>query len=281
METSTRWLMLFVCGSPVNAFSVLRTAYTTKTVGTLASIHAQVLSPNSLTFQAARGSQALDEAAEFFVDAFWSASTASAGVELTERGRAELVKKQRDDMEERYGELVGARRLKSELIVARKPGGAIAGCIGLEVSVLSVMDQTVCSRNRGENMFRQELDAMSGRERNQYRKMPLQELAVELLEPGYGVCPLLANLAVGADFRGSGLGRELCSRVEELALDWGYGGIVLQVEEGNAPAVGLYESLGYAEIFVNENWPALRPQPDGELTTERVNLVAYSKPVTA
>jgi len=237
------------------------------------------LSLDSFKFEAARGDAALDEAAAFFVDAFWSASTAAKGVELTDKGRAELTRKQRGDMEERYGELVGARRLKSALLLARKADGAIAGCIGLELAVLSVMDQTVVPRNRGEAMFRAELDAMSGRERNQYRKMPLQELALELLEPGYGVCPLLANLAVSADSRGSGLGRELCGRVEDLALDWGYGGIVLQVEEGNAPAVGLYKSLGYQEVFVNEGWAALRPSPDGELSTESVNLVAYSKPV--
>jgi hypothetical protein len=55
--------------------------------------------------------------------------------------------------------------------------------------------------------------------------------------------------------------------------------LAVQVEEGNAPAVGLYKSLGYQEVFVNEGWAALRPSPDGELSTESVNLVAYSKPV--
>lgn len=144
------------------------------------------------------------------------------------------------------------------------------------------------------------------------REVGSQELASEILEPGYGVCPLLANLAVGAATRGSGLGLELCHRVEDLAAEWGYGGIVLQVdsktivkhvskklglecgmvdfraclttvfvfiqvEEGNLPAVKLYKSLGYQEIFVNEDWPALRPTTDGELATERVNLLALSK----
>ena len=252
---------------------------------TMAAAHSRVssmraqLTLDSLTISPARGDAALDEAAGFFVDAFWAASTASASVELTAKGRAELVKKQRDDMEERYGELVGARRLKSSLLLARKEDGTIAGCIGLEIAVLSMMDQVVVPRNRGEAMFKQELDEMSGRERNQFRKMPLPELAMNLLEPGYGVCPLLANLAVSAESRGSGLGRELCNRVEDLAAEWGYGGIVLQVEEGNKAAVGLYESLGYEEIFCNEKWPALRSSPDGELTTEAVNLLAYSKPV--
>ena len=167
------------------------------------SVRAQALSLDSLTFEAARGDAALDEAAAFFVDAFWSASTAAKSVDLTAKGRAELTGKQRDDMEERYGELVGARRLKSALLLARRADGSIAGCIGLEVAVLvraraqhhptvpiarlraqqpllscgcswqSVMDQVVVPRNRGEAMFRAELDAMSGRERNQYRKMPL------------------------------------------------------------------------------------------------------------
>ncbi|KAL1525461.1 hypothetical protein AB1Y20_020318 [Prymnesium parvum] len=232
---------------------------------------------DALSLLPARGKQ-LDAAAAFFADAFWGAATnGAAPADLTPRGRAALAATQLADLEQRYGALVGARRLASELIVARAADGALAGCVGLELAVVSVAERLVLPRTRGEQMFRQKLDAMSARERNEYRKLPLQELAALVLEPGYGVCPLLANLAVGEAHRGSGLGRELCFRAEDLALEWGYGGIVLQVEEGNAPAVGLYKSLGYCELFVNEQWPALRAQPDGELVTEPVNLLTLTK----
>lgn len=99
------------------------------------------------TVSTARSAQTLDEAAAFFVDAFWEASTSMAEpVKLTPRGRRALIEKQRVDMRERYGELVGVRRLKSELLVARSADGTIAGCIGLELAVLSVFDRTVLPR---------------------------------------------------------------------------------------------------------------------------------------
>lgn len=246
----------------------------------------QAISLDSITIEAARCTKDLHEAATFFVDAFWGDSTSSSkSLELSPQGRAAMIGEQCEDMEERYGELVGSRRLQSKLLIARDPNGEIAGCIGVELAVMSVVDKTVLPRRRdcshftraqhtlalshqyhvflctreGEQIFKREFDAMSGRERKQYRNMPLQvqyrtraatvtstlrticlrtqELAAQILEPGYGVCPLIANLAVGTDYRGSGLSRELCFRVEDLvdASGWGYGGIVLQVR--NVPLV--------------------------------------------
>lgn len=101
----------------------------------------------TFTVETARSSQALDEAAAFFVDAFWVASTSITDpVKLTPNGHRALCEKQRDDMEERYGELVGVRRLRSELLLAREASGGIAGCIGLELAVMSVFDKTVLPR---------------------------------------------------------------------------------------------------------------------------------------
>ena len=63
---------------------------------------------------------------------------------------------------------------------------------------------------------------------------------------------LLANLAVAPATRGTGLGRALCEQCEEAARDWGLAAVMLQVEEANEPARGLYESVGYQLVHRNE-----------------------------
>lgn len=54
------------------------------------------------------------------------------------------------------------------------------------------------------------------------------------------------GISVAAAWRGRGLGRRLMIRAIERARAWeGFCRIELAVEAGNAPAVGLYESLGF------------------------------------
>ena len=122
---------------------------------------------------------------------------------------------------------------------------------------------------------------MGARERNQYRKMGAAELTSELF-PEYQVYALLANLAVAPATRGTGLGRALCEQCEEAARDWGLAAVMLQVEEANEPARGLYESVGYQLVHRNEAAGALRVQPgagatDGLLKTEPSTLLLMGK----
>lgn len=239
----------------------------------------RALQPRMVTISAAKGQKELDEVADFFVSSFWAQSTACEKVELTAAGRNRLLAAEKIHMCESYGELVGTRRLKSTLLLARDVGGDIIGCVGLEVAVVNWVDQCVLSRAQSESLFTAAMSALSARERNQYRKLALKDLADELLEPGYCVCPLLSNLAVSSRCRGTGIGRELCIKCETLARDWQYGGIVLQVEENNIPAVGLYSSLGYTEIFRNEGSSALRLQLNGDLKDALVTMLVMSKGV--
>jgi GNAT superfamily N-acetyltransferase len=57
----------------------------------------------------------------------------------------------------------------------------------------------------------------------------------------------LEDLFVEPDARGSGLGRAMVERVIERAILRGCGRVELDVDDINASARGLYESLGFAE----------------------------------
>ena len=102
------------------------------------------------------------EAAEFFVDGFWLAGTTTGAVELSGSERAQLTKLSTDDMMGRYGELVGQRRLRSKLYVARDSAGALVGCVGVEAAMIDMVDRRVLTRAQGEALFAQEFASMGG-----------------------------------------------------------------------------------------------------------------------
>jgi GNAT superfamily N-acetyltransferase len=219
--------------------------------------------------------------ATFFVDAFWSGSTTTGPAELSTTERSQLVSQQCDDMMGRYGELVGTRRLKSQMLLARDAAGAIIGCVGLEMALIQPQMGTVLSRAQSDAILVEELSSMGARERNTYRKMDAVELTSALF-PEYQCYALLANLAVATSARGSGLGRELCELCDDIAKVWGVEAIMLQVEGQNAPARGLYERVGYQDVHVDENAAVLRVRPgsgggDALLQQETAPLVLMGK----
>ncbi|KAK3266608.1 hypothetical protein CYMTET_24782 [Cymbomonas tetramitiformis] len=65
--------------------------------------------------------------------------------------------------------------------------------------------------------------------------------------------PYMANLAVQSDMRRQGLGRLLIDAAEQVATSWGYSELVLKVEDDNAAALELYESMGYEEVGRDEH----------------------------
>jgi ribosomal protein S18 acetylase RimI-like enzyme len=74
-----------------------------------------------------------------------------------------------------------------------------------------------------------------------------------------GMQPYLCNLSVRPAHRGKGLGMNLCAACEYVAgALWGKDNIYLHVRASNAPAVSMYQKLGYRQI--------LRiPDPAGEI----------------
>lgn len=220
----------------------------------------------------------LAEAARFFADSFWAASTTTGDMELSDKDRDEVSRLQTTDMEARYAELMGTRRLRSRLHLARDSDGGIVGCVGVEAALIDPAAGVVLSRAQGENLINGELTSMGARERSQYRRLELTELVAELL-PEYKAFALLANLAVAPSTRRSGLARELCARCEEAGREWGFPAIFLQVEESNAAARGLYSSVGYQEVFRDEGAIAPRISPGAKelVRNERVTLLGMGK----
>lgn len=76
------------------------------------------------------------------------------------------------------------------------------------------------------------------------------ECDLVLDHPEYGTIPgervYLSRLIVRKDRRGQGYGRALTAYLLDLALERGYREIALGVDKENAPALGLYRSLGFA-----------------------------------
>lgn len=72
------------------------------------------------------------------------------------------------------------------------------------------------------------------------------------------------SMYVAPPFRGTGLGRQILARLDEIALDHGCRAVRLDTSDYLTPAVGLYRSAGYREV------PAYNQNPKADLWFERV-----------
>eukprot|EP00283_Hemiselmis_rufescens_P006999 CAMPEP_0173423670 /NCGR_PEP_ID=MMETSP1357-20121228/3885_1 /TAXON_ID=77926 /ORGANISM="Hemiselmis rufescens, Strain PCC563" /LENGTH=296 /DNA_ID=CAMNT_0014386817 /DNA_START=22 /DNA_END=909 /DNA_ORIENTATION=- len=222
----------------------------------------------------------IKDTACFFVRSFWEQSTAiEGGLQLSEAQRAALEQVQEGDMSERYGKLVGKRKLMSELFVSRGEDGSVEACAGVEVAVADRTSGRILKRNQGEDMLSGSLAAMGARERNTLRRVSLSELADAVLPSHLGLVPVLSNLAVGSEARGQGLGQQMVAQCEEAVRGWGFGEILLLVEASNVAAVSLYKKLGYQDIWTKPI-QAARVAEDGAgniVTYEMVDTCALGK----
>lgn len=110
-------------------------------------------------------------------------------------------------------------------------------------------------------------------------------LAQRLLPAGACVLPVLSNLAVLPAGRRKGIARALCTEMEAVARSWveDYGGttqLLLQVEAKNLVARTLYASMGFSDVWTEEDAPASQVV-DGDLTRGRTTLIAMAKPLEA
>lgn len=71
------------------------------------------------------------------------------------------------------------------------------------------------------------------------------------------------SMYVAPGFRGSGLGRRILGRLDEIALEHGCRAVRLDTSDYLTPAVGLYRSAGYREV------PAYNENPKADLWLER------------
>jgi GNAT superfamily N-acetyltransferase len=72
------------------------------------------------------------------------------------------------------------------------------------------------------------------------------------------------SMYVAPAFRGTGLGRQILARLDEIALEHGCRAVRLDTSDYLTPAVGLYRSAGYREV------PAYNENPKADLWFERV-----------
>jgi len=71
------------------------------------------------------------------------------------------------------------------------------------------------------------------------------------------------SMYVAPAYRGTGLGRRILARLDEIALEHGCRAVRLDTSDYLAPAVGLYRSAGYREV------PAYNENPKADLWFER------------
>jgi GNAT superfamily N-acetyltransferase len=71
------------------------------------------------------------------------------------------------------------------------------------------------------------------------------------------------SMYVAPAYRGTGLGRRILARLDEIALEHGCRTVRLDTSDYLTPAVGLYRSAGYREV------PAYNKNPKADLWFER------------
>mmetsp|Transcript_23292 Transcript_23292/g.34385 ORF Transcript_23292/g.34385 Transcript_23292/m.34385 type:complete len:255 (+) Transcript_23292:50-814(+) len=192
--------------------------------------------PRNLVIEPILGQdEELVKTSRFFTEAFWASKIGGTDVLTTEQRKA-LAKQQIKAFRERFG---GNTTRNSEIIKCRdEDTGEIVGCVGLEVSFVSL-----------KNGFR--------------TKRPV---------------PFMSNLAIGKKYRREGIAKDLIIAAEAMVRkQWGYGECYLFVEENNLPAVKLYRKIGYKTVAKDETETSLIPAIDGILKNEDVVLLCMKK----
>ena len=64
----------------------------------------------------------------------------------------------------------------------------------------------------------------------------------------------MMNVAVHPDYRRRGIGRKLVQALSEALQKRGIRGLMLEVRQSNAPAIALYEKLGFQQVGLRPNY---------------------------
>lgn len=194
----------------------------------------------------------INEAADFMVKEFWSVDTSNGG----------LLEEVRHDLDSRFGEILGKRKLFSSLILFRsEDSNDIIGLIGVEVGLLDLTDKSIINFKESEKIITNAVASLGPKQRRQFKDATIEDLVTELpeLNGRFEAVAVLANLCVSKDARGMGIGKVLCNEVEVVSGKWNLQNVLLKVEEGNKAARKLYEKLGFTETSKDEDATTLRP----------------------
>lgn len=90
--------------------------------------------------------------------------------------------------------------------------------------------------------------------------------------------PLMSNLAISKRYRRKGLAEDLVRAAEAIARkEWGYDACYLYVEQRNAPAVKLYQKLGYRTVWEDDAATTLLPTEDGRVANGKTTILCMRK----
>ena len=64
----------------------------------------------------------------------------------------------------------------------------------------------------------------------------------------------MMNIAVHPDYRRQGIGRDLVLALSDALKEKGIRGLMLEVRASNAPAIALYEQLGFIQVGLRHNY---------------------------
>ena len=88
----------------------------------------------------------------------------------------------------------------------------------------------------------------------------------------------LQQIVVCKGYRGKGVGRQLLLHAMPQLAEYGVMRILLEARASNAPALGLYESLGFRQLAVRPGMYS-HPKEDGVLMARQYNQPPPSAPV--
>ena len=211
----------------------------------------------------------INMAGSFLVDNFWLNSRHhNIKREITSEMRMSLVVEQCADLQEKYGEILGKRLLKSCVMGALEPETKeMVGVVTLKETVL--VEEEVLESERAEVISKNAIAALGPKQRREYKDASIDKIATELLSPDSKAIAVLSNLATDAQKRNRGIAKTLCEECENLAKEWGYTELYLLVESENEAARKLYQNkLGYKVSFTKEAETALRADVESGTFTE-------------
>jgi len=221
----------------------------------------------------------------FMMDSFWTPLSQiddpNGDYSTSSASYTSLTQVVKEDLDSRYGEIMGKRQLNSCLLgafVETEEDGGLVGMVGVDVTLVDSSESILYTREDAETKLRNTVAALGPKQRREYKNASVCDI-VQALLPNLNAVVVLTNLAVSTTQRRMGVGKLLCQEVERLTKEeWEMDTLYLRVEAQNGAARGLYEStLGYQEAWVESDAVALRADWESgvfeERTCETLSLV--------
>ena len=221
----------------------------------------------------------------FMMDSFWTPLSQiddpNGDYSTSSASYTSLTQVVKEDLDSRYGEIMGKRQLNSCLLGAfaeTEEDDRLVGMVGVDVTLVDPSESILYTREDAETKLRNTVAALGPKQRREYKNASVCDI-VQALLPNLNAVVVLTNLAVSTTQRRMGVGKLLCQEVERLTKEeWEMDALYLRVEAQNGAARGLYEStLGYQEAWVESDAVALRANWESgvfeERTCETLSLV--------